>query len=74
MNDLDLKIDVLNEIFHLKTFGKEHMITLISFPYLSVFLDFMSITAQGLNAFFLKCVELLKSVYSQEGTTHCCCC
>ena len=54
MNDLDLKIDVLNEIFHLKTFGKEHMITLISFPYLSVVLDCMSITAQDLNAFSLN--------------------
>ena len=54
MNDLDLKIDVLNEIFHLKTFGKEHMITLISFPYLSVFLDCMCIIAQGLNALSLN--------------------
>ena len=54
MNDLDLKTDVLHEIFHLKTFEKEHMITLISFPYLSVVLDCMSITAQGLNAFSLN--------------------
>lgn len=47
------------------------MIIFISFPYVSIFFDCISITVQGLNgALFHKCVELLKSIYSSEGTTH----
>lgn len=46
-------------------------IIFISFPYVSIFFDCISVTVQGLNgALFHKCVELLKSIYSSEGTTH----